>query len=169
MKPKRILVTGPSGSGKTYFAGELRKMGYHAFDADAVDGLADWTTAMGKKVVQPKKLSKKFIISHRFLWDRAKLMKLFDSNSNLILFGISHNSNELGRLFDSIYLLKVPIEQIIDNLDAESRLNSFGHQREHLDMVRKDTEEFYMSAPKNWQVITATNPKELVSLIGAVK
>lgn len=73
-----FLITGNPGSGKTSVARQLARRGYAAFDADEVAG---WETASGTAVAQPPAPTDEWLLSHRWVWFRARLEALVSEHS----------------------------------------------------------------------------------------
>jgi len=124
----RILVIGPSGSGKTFISETLQKEGINAVDADTIVGLHSWYSR-GRKVKRPEKLTKTFIRSHSFLWDRVFLVKYLKNKPNIYLFGLSGNIFDATDLFDRVYFLKVDSNVIIKRLVHPNRKNDMGKKK----------------------------------------
>lgn len=160
------LITGPSGSGKSYLAAELSKRGYPAFDSDEIPGLASWhRTADCQRAPAPAALTMNFLRQHRVLWDREVLGQWLADHQAGLLFGVSHNSAEQGEQFDRVLLLDVPVDTVLTNLGRQTRANAFGRTREHLEMARTDTAEYYRLAPADWTRLTQRDPIKLVEAI----
>lgn len=164
----RLLITGPSGSGKSYFASALAAMGYPAYDSDTVSGLASWHDQSGRPVEPPGQLDPDFLRGHRYLWDEGVLESFLTSRRVALLFGISHNSQQLTSLFDRVFLLKLPVGRILRNLQSDSRTNAFGKTPEHQAMARDDTTSYYLAAPTEWTRVTPLTPAPLIHAVEQV-
>ncbi|MGI8614803.1 MAG: hypothetical protein ACR2KL_12805 [Nocardioidaceae bacterium] len=68
-------------------------------------------------------------------------------------------------MFDFVFLLRVPIEQVLKNLRNASRANAFGASAEHQAMARADTEAFYLGTPSDWRPIVPTSPAAVLENI----
>jgi hypothetical protein len=162
-----LLITGPSGSGKSFYADQLSKTGYPAFDADAIPGLAKWFDHEGEPVAVPRDLSESFLRQHRYLWDRDILSSFLRLHPVALVFGISHNSEQLAYAFDCVMLLELPVEQVLANLASAGRVNAFGSTPEHRTMARIDTEAYYENAPSNWPRLRPSHRQDLVAAVEA--
>lgn len=161
----RLLISGPSGSGKSFMASQLAALGYPAFDSDEIPGLAAWYDASGAHVRVPDTFDGEFLKRHRFLWDEAVLSDFLAAQRTSLLLGISHNSADLAHMFDRVFLLTLPVEQVLHNLRSASRTNRFGGTPEHQAMARDDTEAYYQSAPAGWLRLMASSPESLIEQI----
>jgi hypothetical protein len=158
-----VLVTGPSGSGKSFFARSLYELGYATYDADEIEGLADWYGALGQKVGQPGKLDATFLGAHRYLWSEKVLVAWLDAHRVAVVFGISHNSRDLANRFGLVALLEVPVDAVLGNLARLSRTNAFGREEAHRAMARRDTEDYYRNAPHDWLRLNTRDPAQLIA------
>ena len=157
------LITGPSGSGKSFLAEALSSLGYPAYDSDTLPGLAHWYDKQGRRVEHPVELDTAFLQTHRYLWDASVLRALLVSRQVCLLFGISHNSAELATLFDYVFVLQLPVDQVLRNLRSNARRNAFGAAPQHQAMARADTELYYRSVPAHWLDLVPGSPAEVIS------
>lgn len=91
------------------------------------------------------KLTKKFVHSHPFLWDRKVLIKYLKTNPNIYLFGLSGNVFDTIDLFDKVYFLKVNPQVVVRRLMHSSRKNPWG-KKEWQQKATIDYHSYYFLA-----------------------
>jgi dephospho-CoA kinase len=114
----RVLLTGVSGTGKSSLVGELRKRGYHAFDADD-DGLT-----------QPRP-------DGAWEWRVDLVRALFDQHDDNLLFFAGCSDEQAQFEFDFKVLLSAPVDVLLERLRTRST-NSFGKSQDERDRVLDD-------------------------------
>lgn len=143
-------------------------MGYPAYDSDTVPGLASWHDQSGRPVEPPEQLEPDFLVEHRCLWDESVLESFLAARRVALLFGISHNSQQLTSQFDHVFLLKFQVERILRNLRGGDRTNAFGKISSHQAMARADTSSYYRAAPTEWIRVTPHTPVDLVDALEGI-
>jgi shikimate kinase len=114
-----FLITGNPGSGKTSMAVELTRRGLTAIDTDEIAG---WETSTGAQVSQPEHASDEWLLSHRWVWSRARMEGTIRAHASagqhVFLCGIAVNQREMLDLFDKVFLLSLDHETQLARLDA---------------------------------------------------
>lgn len=104
-----ILITGLPGTGKSTICDELKSRGYVAFDGDT-DRLAHWYDTYGHLVLaHQKKLSAKFLKSHKRDIKRKTLIRLANhahaERKPVFVCGDPENERDLEDLFEARFAL----------------------------------------------------------------
>lgn len=97
-----VLITGMSGAGKTTVLSELARRGYRTIDTD-YDG---WVLPNGT-------------------WDERRMTALLSSVEPVIVSGTVENQGRFYDRFAAVVLLTVPIEILLERLDARTN-NPYG-------------------------------------------
>ena len=123
---KRILITGMSGVGKSSVIGELKSLGYPAFDIDT-DEWCEWKTdANGNSERQ---------------WREDKVQALLekDFDAPLFLSGCESNQGKFYLQFDYVVLLSAPLEILLKRV-AKRTNNPYGKSDEEREEMMENTE-----------------------------
>ena len=117
-----FLITGNPGSGKSAMVGELTRLGQIALDTD--DTIAGWETEAGLSVEQPDRATDEWLLSHRWVWSRARLEDAIQAQTldggHVFFCGIARNQREMLNLFDTVFLLAVDHATQVARLDTPS-------------------------------------------------
>ena len=117
-----FLITGNPGSGKSAMVGELTRLGQIALDTD--DTIAGWETESGLSVEQPERATDEWLLSHRWVWSRARLEDAIQAQTldggHVFFCGIARNQREMLDLFDTVFLLAVDHATQVARLDTPS-------------------------------------------------
>ena len=99
---------------------ELTRLGHFAIDADQ---LAGWETASGVQVSQPEQATDEWLLSHRWVWNRARIEAVVHAQQpgrDLFLCGIAVNQRDMFDLFQAVFLLALDHETQLERLDQPS-------------------------------------------------
>src|SRR3954447_6067624 len=114
-----FLITGNPGSGKTTIANELSRRGMVAVDTDQS---ARWETTSGVPVIQPKQASGEWLLSHRWVWSRTRILDMIRPHTaagqHIYLCGIAINQRDMLDLFTTVFLLSIDHETQLARLDT---------------------------------------------------
>ncbi len=114
-----FLITGNPGSGKTSIAMELTRRGFTAMDTDRIAG---WETAAGAQVSQPEHATNEWLLSHRWVWSRARIEEVIRAQTlagrHIFFCGIAMNQRDMLDLFEMVFLLSLDHETQLERLDT---------------------------------------------------
>ncbi len=132
----KILIAGRPGTGKSTISKALKDLGYAAYDADHVEGLAQWQErATGKTVERNYNPTKDWFKKHAWNWSAEKLKELLDSANMVFIAGSSSNQEEFYDWFDKILLIQISDKELHHRLSTR-RTNDFGkHPNEIADIL----------------------------------
>ena len=128
-------VTGVSGTGKSTIAGELRRMGELAWDADDISAWRHRTT--GVEVPTPfGGIPDGWVAQHGWFIDadRVRELRMQTGDSVGFLAGAVENENEVWDVFDTVVYLRADDDTIAQRL-RDRTSNDFGKSAEQLAMV----------------------------------
>ena len=116
-----FLITGNPAAGKTSMAVELTRRGLTAIDTDE---LAGWETTTGVQVSQPEHASDEWLLSHRWVWSRARMEGMIRAHTSagqhIFVCGIATNQREMLDLFEKVFLVSLDQETQLERLDKPS-------------------------------------------------
>ncbi|MFI5842660.1 AAA family ATPase [Catenuloplanes sp. NPDC051500] len=122
-----VLITGVSGSGKSTLARVLAARGARAVDADEDPSLTWWVDADGNPAATFG-TDTEWLLSHRWLWNAARMDALIAAAGPETLFVCGNASNDLDLWdrFDQAILLVVDERTMLERLDDPRRDNDYG-------------------------------------------
>lgn len=111
---KRVLITGMSGTGKSATARELTARGYTAYDLDTPEW-SHWIDAAPDDKLAPGD-------GKDWVWQVDKVRALLSKPGEGMLFisGCANNMEELFPLIDTVVLLSVPTDTIMQRVSART-------------------------------------------------
>ena len=111
---KRVLITGMSGTGKSATIRELAARGYMAYDLDTPEW-SHWVDAAPDDTLTPGD-------GKDWVWQADKVRMLLSEPRESMLFisGCAENMEELFPLIDTVVLLSVPIDKIMQRVTART-------------------------------------------------
>ncbi|GAC1372359.1 MAG: hypothetical protein NVSMB39_6550 [Candidatus Saccharimonadales bacterium] len=144
---KRIyLITGPSGAGKTTLADHLTSLGYAAIDADATQGIGYYTNDAGKPVPYPQGADADWWKKNHYVWELDRLKKLLEatnpSDGLVFLAGNAANINKAWDIFEEVFYLDIPRDEMVKRMAAAGREDSFGARIDEQDQLLRWVDKF---------------------------
>ncbi|HEV2504705.1 MAG TPA: AAA family ATPase [Mesorhizobium sp.] len=120
---QRVLITGMSGTGKSATIRELAARGHAAYDLDTPEW-SHWIEAARGDTLTPAD-------GKDWVWQLEKVRTLLcePREETLFVSGCAENMDELFPLIDTIILLSVPIETVMQRLSARTP-DGYGHAEE---------------------------------------
>lgn len=117
---KNILITGMSGTGKSAAIRELAARGYEACDLDTPEW-SHWVDAAPDDMLTPGN-------GKDWVWQVEKVRALLSEPHEDMLFisGCAENMRELFPLIDTVILLSVPTDTIMQRVSARTH-GGYGH------------------------------------------
>src|SRR5258708_7680178 len=161
----QIQITGPSGSGKSYFAKELNLLGYNAVDADSIHDLGKFINKNGKEVKYNHEGGINWLTNNIWVWDFPVLKKYLNDKQRIIIFGGATNEVKTSKVFDYVFYLKIPKDEILANLRSEDRTNPYGKTEAQQLYASDKIDKFYNNIPSGWIPLTSRKPISLISEI----
>lgn len=120
---KRILITGMSGTGKSATVRELAARGYIAYDLDTPEW-SHWIDAAADDMLTPGD-------GKDWAWQVDKVRSLLSEprKDTIFISGCSENMEELFPLIDTVVLLSVPLDTIMQRV-SERTPDGYGRTKE---------------------------------------
>ncbi|MFE0015294.1 AAA family ATPase [Mesorhizobium sp. NPDC059054] len=130
---KRVLITGMSGTGKSATVRELAARGYAAYDLDTPEW-SHWIDAAAGDALTPED-------GKDWVWQVDKVRMLLSQQREALLFisGCAENMHELFSLIDTVILLSLPIDTIMQRVSARTS-GGYGHVEEERRKIVELTE-----------------------------
>lgn len=131
--PKVYLVTGMAGTGKTTLERIFAKKGYETSDID--DGFAGW---YDRKTMRPAEYKpdggKEWLAAHTYRLHLEVLKQHIqkERSAPLIMFGHAGDIYEQRILFDEVFLLTYPSEDLLRHRLLSRTGNSYGKHPDEL-------------------------------------
>lgn len=161
-----IFVTGISGAGKSTVREELTRRGFQAYDTDE-DQIAQWQNRLTGEVtplVTDQHRTPEFIAQNDWKADPERVGELAKAGEQQTVFlcGSVGNDDEIGHLFDQVFLLSIDEATMRYRLATRST-HDFGTKPHELELLlawHQVINEHYLD--RGAIMIDANNPPPLV-------
>jgi len=129
------LVTGVAGSGKTTLRNIFRSRGYQTYDID--EGFAGWvhkeTNIPAVEIDEPVE---PLNLHHEWRIISGRLENIIRQSHGLTgVFGSAHDLYQYAYLFDAIFLLEYPSEEVLRQRIAQRPAGSYGQEPGELENI----------------------------------
>ncbi|MCG7506706.1 shikimate kinase [Mesorhizobium sp. IRAMC:0171] len=130
---KRVLITGMSGTGKSATIRELAARGCTAYDLDTPEW-SHWVDAAPADTLTPGD-------GKDWVWqvDKVRMLLSEPRESMLFISGCAENMEELFPLIDTVVLLSVPIDKIMQRVTTRTS-GGYGRVEEERRKIAELTE-----------------------------
>lgn len=132
-----VLITGVAASGKSAVCDELNRLGYTAYDIEAIKGLFKLVDAKTGEQIE-KNNNENLALVQQSLWicdkDKLKEMILVNKSRTTYFCGVSSNISDIVQLLDKVFILVVNDDIIRDRLSSRTS-NDYGRTKEVQDWI----------------------------------
>ncbi len=114
----KVLITGFPGTGKSSLAHQLQKLGYSAYDIQAMPSYSHVESRLsGRHITPPQPLPRGWYDTvGAYTWNLGKVTRLLAAHEDVFICGLAANQDSLYPFFDLIFVLR------LDDVLLEQRL-----------------------------------------------
>jgi hypothetical protein len=144
-------------------AERLADLGYPAIDADVIEGLGRFLDADGTVHDYDHDGGQDWLERHFWTWDEGALRAYLGERGRSIICGGAANDTDMDHLFDQVFYLVVPKDEILNNLLSPERFNPYGKTKAQQAFASITIDAFYANIPEAWIPLYARDAPSLIT------